>query len=79
MDDAAGANASVLENLKLTYTESSGFSGNGSLTGSDGKPHPVTVQISRNERGEYDWIVRDPNAKPGFDRVLSFALIKRVN
>ena len=70
-------NPSVIEKLKLTYNESTGFSGEGTLTDVAGKTHAVRVQIKREKDG-YDWSVRDPSAPAGNDIVFAFTFLKRV-
>ena len=42
---------SVLEKVKLTYTQGAGFSGEGMLTGPSGKSQPVKVQIAPKQDG----------------------------
>jgi len=73
--DKTRVNPSVLEKLKLTYNEGTGFSGEGMLTDPGGKSHPVEVRIAPKEKGEYDWRVRDPSA-PAV--VFSFNFFERI-
>ena len=70
-------NPSVLEKVKLTYNESTGFSGEGTLTDASGKTHGVRVQI-KGEKDGYDWSVRDTSAPAGNDIVFAFTFLKRL-
>ena len=78
LDVKTDDNPSVLEKLKLNYTEGAGFSGEGMLSDVSGKTHSVRVKIVRNEKGEYDWTVRDASAPAGNDLVFRFAFFNRI-
>lgn len=78
MDDATRAKPSVLENLKLTYNETTGFAGEGLLIDPGGTTRPVNVQVKRNDKGEYEWTVRNPSAPAGDDIVFSFSFFERI-
>lgn len=78
MDDASRSKPAVLENLKLTYTDGTGFSGDGSLIDPAGTTHPVKVTVAKTDKGGYDWKVLDPSAPKGNDLIFSFTLFERI-
>ena len=68
----------IIENLKLSYAEGTGFSGAGTLTDSAGKPHSVGFKIETKADGGHEWTCVDPAAPPNNNIVLGFTFFKRL-